>query len=101
MLFNGGFMEELERINGFVLDNKRSTIYSEDGSSSLTFDFKNMTFYIGKRLSQPKPIRYNSEIEQILYWVSSNWHPFSHNEAVLKLFNNYHERTLLGLNTGE
>jgi len=96
-------MDEFERVDDFVIDNERSSIHCSEGRQSTTFDFKNMSFYTGRRISQPKPIRYDSEREEILYWVTGKWNTFNkgYNIVVLRLFNNYHERTLLGLNSEE
>lgn len=91
-------MEELERCGEFIIDNSNLAVIHTDTMSSVRFDFHNMYCYEGNKKSQRKPIRYNADSNKILYWVSQRWINYGDltNEAAVRLFNNFHERQILG-----
>jgi len=91
-------MGELERYKHYILDNVNSIIINTENMKTTTFDFEDMSYHDANKRSQRKPIRYNVKNEQILKWASQCWNTYSvnDNEAILRLFNNYHERVILG-----
>ena len=92
-------MEELERHGEYILDNKNIKLIHGDSSRVLHFNFKDMCFRDGIKKTL-KPIRYEIEKQEILYWANSTWRSFGKNwsESILKLFNNYCDNQILGDN---
>jgi hypothetical protein len=91
-------MEELERYEQFILDNKNCKLVCTNTSVILHFDFENMHYgHCDKKTL--KPIRYDIENKRILYWQTQRWGQFRGEcgDAALKLFNNYCDRAVLGV----
>ena len=91
-------MEELQRIDNFILDNVDSILINLERSIIYTFDFQRMSGYKGNRKSNPFAVRWCGEKNELLYWVSGHWSPFSETSrpAISVLFNNHQERVILG-----
>jgi len=89
---------DLERCEGFILDNVNLAIIHTDSMSSIRFDFNNMYCYEDNKKSQRKPIRYDADSDKILKWTSQQWRSYGveTNTAAVRLFNNFHERQILG-----
>ena len=90
-------MELLYKKSNYVIDVEEGKVFSSSHSCSFTFDFEQLICFMGARLSQPIPIRYDAETDQVVYWASKQWKawPHSQSEAICSLFHTYHEYKLL------
>lgn len=90
-------MTDLERFGEFILDNKKGSIINHDTLSGFRFNFDKMMYHPGNRSSQPKPIRYDADLNKVLYWSNQRWNVFNEvlDSAVNRLFHNYCERKIL------
>ena len=91
-------MNEFQRHEDCIIDNKNSMIIDTHNGIIYSFDFSNMTMQIsGKKIK--KPIRYLDDTKGIRFWHINSWirlNTKSLSEATILLFNNYNERILLG-----
>lgn len=88
----------LERLGEWILDNEKGLLIHTQTLTGFKFDFESMTHHVGNRASDPKPIRYDSEEDMLLYWGSKKWNEFNGalKEPTLRLFHNYCEGKILG-----
>ena len=86
-------MDLLYRKGEYVIDVEQCKVFSSDHQSSFTFDFENWKCVIGRTHSMPKPIRYCSKNDVLLYWANKQWCWWSEekNEAIISLFHTWQE----------
>ena len=90
-------MSDLFYYEDVIVDCLNGLVICTGTTKSWRFDFENMSFYLNNSRSQQRPIRFDAESNEILYWTSGTWHNFNPviNEAALKMFNYYCDRQIL------